>query len=87
MLRRVYKAPMRWLFILLAVSGCSSYADRVAATCGRLGAPRGSAYYWSCVQQQVDVDQRDRAAWGGVTMAGAGLLSGPRRADVYVWGR
>lgn len=76
--------PMRWLFLLLTVTACSSYADRVAATCGRLGAPRGSEYYWSCVQQQVDVDQRDRAMWGGTTAAGAALLADPVRANVYV---
>lgn len=75
---------MRWLFLLLAVSACSSYGDRVAATCQRLGAPQGSAYYWSCVQQQVDVDQRDRAMWGGVTAAGLNTLA-PAPA-VYVRG-
>jgi hypothetical protein len=59
---------------LLAVSACSSYADRVAATCERLGAPRGTPHYWDCVQQQQEIDQRDRAMWGGVTATGAGML-------------
>lgn len=52
--------------LLLGLAGCSSYADRVANTCSQFGAPRGSAAYWPCVQQQQYLDQRDRAAWGAL---------------------
>lgn len=76
---------MRALLALLLVAGCSTYGQRVAATCASLGAPQGSPHYWSCVQQQVDVDRRDRAMWGGTTAAGAAVLQGPQR--VYVVGQ
>lgn len=72
------------LLALLSLTACSTYGQRVAATCASLGAPQGSPHYWSCVQQQVDVDQRDRAMWGGTTAAGAALLAPP--ATVYVVG-
>lgn len=75
---------MRALLVLLLVAGCSnlSYGERVAATCASLGAPQGSANYWSCTQQQVEIDQRDRAMWGGTTAVGASLLQRPQ--PVYV---
>jgi hypothetical protein len=67
---------------LLALASCSSYGDRVAATCASLGAPQGGPNYWSCVQQQVEVDQADRAMWAGTTAVGVSLLRRPR--PVYV---
>lgn len=75
---------MRTLLILLLVAGCSSYGDRVAATCASLGAPRGSPSYWSCAHQQVQIDQRDRAMWGGTTAVGASLLQ-PQQSTLVVW--
>ena len=49
-----------WLLVLLAVAACSSsYADHVAATCERLGIPRGSADYWTCVRYQQESDYYD----------------------------
>lgn len=72
----------RVLLLCLSLGACSSYADRVAITCAQLGAPRGSDAYWPCVHQQVAVDQRDRAAWAGVTVAGAGMLA--PRSTIYL---
>ncbi len=59
------------------LTGCSSYADRVAATCERLGAPLGSDEYWPCVRQQMAIDQQDRAMWGGVMASGVSSLNRP----------
>ena len=73
------------LLSLLLLAGCSSYADRVAAYCTQLGAPPGSAHYWDCVSQTQEIDQRDRAMYGGVAAAGVYSLSPPQ--PVYLIGR
>lgn len=70
--------PRRWYvpmagLLLLVMSGCTPYADRVANTCARMGAPMGSQHYWSCVRMQVATDQRDREMWGGIGVAGVAL--------------
>lgn len=65
------------LVVAVALAGCSSYADRGAATCSRLGAPPGSPNYWPCVQQQQAIDAQDRAMWGGVAASGAAVMSRP----------
>jgi hypothetical protein len=70
------------VLVLLSLAACSSYGERVAATCASLGAPQGDPNYWSCVQQQVEVDQADRAMWAGTTAVGVSLLRRPR--PVYV---
>ena len=63
------------ILCLALLAGCSSYADRVAATCTRLGFAPGTGRYWDCVQQQQALDAADRAGWAGVTMAGAGIIA------------
>lgn len=73
------------LLLAIGLAGCTSYAERVAGTCQRLGAPRGTPQYWDCVHQQVEIDQRDRAMWSGTTAVGASLIQGP--PSVYVYGR
>jgi outer membrane biogenesis lipoprotein LolB len=67
-----YTAEMKSLLALAAIAllaGCSTYAQRVQATCTSLGAPPGSSAYWPCVQQQQAIDAQDRAMWGGVLAA------------------
>lgn len=76
---------MRMLLALLLLAGCSSYADRVASTCARLGAPMGTENYWSCVEMQHDIDQRDRAMWGRTTAAGAYMLAPAPTVYVRRW--
>lgn len=78
---------MRALLLALLLAGCSSYADRVAAHCARLGAAPGTSEYWGCVQQTQAIDAQDRAMWGGVAAAGAGMLAQPQPMNVYVYGR
>lgn len=63
------------LILLLSVSGCTSYAERVAATCRRMGMGPGTEDYAPCVHQQMEIDQRDRAMWAGVAGMGAASLS------------
>lgn len=65
------------LISLLALSACGSYADRVAGTCSRLGMGPGTFSYDDCVHQQVEIDQRNREMWSGVTVAGAALMAQP----------
>jgi hypothetical protein len=79
--------PLSLLILLPLAAACSnlSYGERVAATCASLGAPQGTPHYWDCVQQQVAVDQADRAMWGGTTAVGASLLYRP--SPVYVISR
>ena len=68
----------RAILLLCALSACAPYADRVAATCARLGAPRGSPDYWPCVQQQIATDQADRAMWAGVAQTGLSIAAQPQ---------
>lgn len=63
--------------IALAATGCTSYEERVANTCARLGAPMGSEGYWPCVRERQAIDAADRASWGAVTAAGASILAAP----------
>ncbi len=65
------------ILALIALAGCSTYEERVANTCSRLGAPPGSSEYWPCVHHEMEIDQRDRAAGAGMMMTGAALLYRP----------
>ena len=69
---------MRFIpLIFLLLAGCTSYEQRVAASCERLGMGPGTNYYPSCVQQRMELDQRDRAMWAGVTAAGVSTFYQP----------
>ena len=72
---------MRTLLILatLAVAGCSTYEERLAGTCQRLGAQQGTPEYWQCVQFQHENDAQNRAMWSGVSAAGFGMMAQPQR--------
>lgn len=75
---------MRWLILTtIVLAGCTSYEERVAASCARLGFPMGTGGYPACVQMQIAKDQRDRAMWGGIAAAGAALMQ-PTPKTVYV---
>lgn len=74
------------LAVACLIGGCTSYEQRVANTCARLGAPMGSPHYWSCVQQQIATDQRDRAMWGGVAVSGAQMMQRQPQVVVVVVG-
>jgi len=73
------------ILAVVTLASCSTYGERVAATCASLGAPQGTPHYWDCVQQQVAVDQADRAMWSGTTAVGSALLRRVVR-PVYVVG-
>ena len=78
---RRYNYRLAWLLIGLTLAGCSSYGERVANACASMGVQQGTPNYWSCVQQQVDVDQRNREMWSGTTAVGARMLYRP--APIY----
>jgi hypothetical protein len=67
-----------------AVVGCTSYEERVANTCSRLGAPPGSANYWDCVHMQMANDNQQRAMWGGLAAVGAGIAAQPAAQPVGI---
>lgn len=75
------------LAALVALGGCSSYADRVSATCSRFGAGPGTSHYRDCIEQQQAIDAHDRAMWGGVTASGAALLAPQPSSTVFIYGR
>jgi len=58
------------LLALLSLASCSSYADRVAATCYKLG------NYPGCEHDQMMSDQMDRAMWAGVALGGLSAANG-----------
>lgn len=66
--------------LLAGLSACSTYPERVAATCSKFGAGPGTEHYWDCVQQQQEMDSRSQAAWLGV---GAAMAVRPSTINVY----
>lgn len=63
---------------LFGLAGCSSYTDRVTATCQRLGGEVGTPAFSHCIDREEAIDQQDRAMWGGVMVGGAGMMQQPR---------
>jgi hypothetical protein len=59
---------------LCALAGCSTYEERVAGHCARLGEGPGTAYYHACVERSEALDQRNREMWGATGAAGAAML-------------
>ena len=60
---------------ILGLAGCSTYEQRVAGHCQRIGEGPGTAYYHECIGRTEALDQRNREMWSGATMAGASLLA------------
>ncbi len=68
--------------LILATSACSSYAERVANTCGRLGYDRGTEMFGACMDSQMQNDSRDRDRWAGIAGLGFGYAAASRRSSV-----
>lgn len=68
---------MRFLLLagVVALAGCSTYEQRVAGHCARLGAGPGTSQYWPCVERTELLDQRNREMWSTTAVAGAGMLT------------
>jgi hypothetical protein len=63
------------LVVLCALAGCSTYEQRVALHCDRLGEGPGTAYYHGCVERTEALQQRNEEMWGGAMTAGAAMLT------------
>jgi hypothetical protein len=78
--------PRRMLLIAalsLALAACSTYEERVAGHCARLGEGPGTAYYHACVERTEELQQRNQEMWSGATAAGARLLAPQPTINVY----
>lgn len=71
------------LLACLALGACSSYEDRVEATCQRHGLDYGTPEFSRCMEHEEAMDQQDRAMWGGMMTAGAGMMQ-PSRPMVLI---
>lgn len=68
-----------WIIGVIAIllASCTSYEQRVANTCARLGMGPGEPEYNQCVLEEMNNDSRERAAWSGVTNTGAYMMHPP----------
>ena len=60
---------------LCALASCSTYEQRVAGHCERLGEGPGTSYYHACVERTEALQQRNEEMWSGTTAAGAALMA------------